>query len=113
MLTLVGQGSSRRSAFCDRVTRRNFLKIGTLGLGGLTLPQLLKADAEGGTGRSVKSVIMIYLVGGPPHQDMFDLKPLSSQRDRRPVAAHCDQSVRVSKSAKPFRGSQKGRTSWP
>ena len=39
------------------------------------LPHLLAADAERPKGSSPKSVIMIYLVGGPPHQDMFDLKP--------------------------------------
>src|SRR6478736_1019040 len=54
------------------LTRRRFLQIGALGAPGLSLPQLLRADA----GRSSnKSVILIYLVGGPPHQDMFDLKP--------------------------------------
>jgi hypothetical protein len=58
-----------------RLSRRSFLEIGTLGLGGLTLPQLLRAEAAGGTRSSRKSVILIYLVGGPPHQDMFDLKP--------------------------------------
>jgi Protein of unknown function (DUF1501). len=42
-------------------------------LAGLSLPQLLKAEAA--SGKRPKSVIMIYLVGGPPHQDMFDLKP--------------------------------------
>jgi hypothetical protein len=51
------------------------LQIGTFGLAGLTLPQLLKAEAAAGTRASTKSVILIYLVGGPPHQDMFDLKP--------------------------------------
>src|SRR6187402_3425828 len=56
-------------------SRREFLQIGALGLGGLTLPQLLKADAASGNRSSQKSVILIYLVGGPPHQDMFDLKP--------------------------------------
>jgi len=56
-------------------SRREFLQIGALGLGGLTLPQLLKADAANGNRSSQKSVILIYLVGGPPHQDMFDLKP--------------------------------------
>jgi hypothetical protein len=56
------------------LSRRSFLTIGALGLGGLTLPQLLKAEASAGVS-SPKSVILIYLVGGPPHQDMFDLKP--------------------------------------
>src|SRR5690349_5353632 len=55
--------------------RRGFLQIGALGLGGLTLPNLLRAEADSGVRSSRKSVILIYLVGGPPHQDMFDLKP--------------------------------------
>ncbi|MBI1918360.1 MAG: DUF1501 domain-containing protein [Planctomycetes bacterium] len=57
------------------MSRRHFLQIGTLGVGALTLPQLLKAEASAGIRSSQKSVILIYLVGGPPHQDMFDLKP--------------------------------------
>lgn len=55
--------------------RRGFLQMGALGLGGLTLPNLLRAEAASGTRSPHKSVILIYLVGGPPHQDMFDLKP--------------------------------------
>ncbi len=58
-----------------RLSRRSFLNIGALGIGGLTLPRLLRAEAANGTRSSQKSVILIYLVGGPPHQDMFDLKP--------------------------------------
>src|SRR5262249_23811846 len=58
-----------------RLTRRGFLKIGALGVGGLTLAELLRAEASAGVRSSPKSVILIYLVGGPPHQDMFDLKP--------------------------------------
>ncbi|HEY7424827.1 MAG TPA: DUF1501 domain-containing protein, partial [Gemmataceae bacterium] len=58
-----------------RLSRRSFLQIGTLGLGGLTLPGLLRAEAAAGVRSSHKSVILIYLVGGPPHQDLFDLKP--------------------------------------
>ena len=73
MLTVAGQQESGKS-FCDGLSRRNFLQIGTLGGAGLTLPGLLRAEAASGK-RSNKSVIMIYLVGGPPHQDMFDLKP--------------------------------------
>jgi hypothetical protein len=70
MLTILG----KRQRFCDGVSRRNFLRIGALGLGGLALPQLLRAEAGSGIGRSHKSVIMIYLPGGPSHQDLFDLK---------------------------------------
>src|SRR3954471_7872058 len=61
--------------FCDGISRRNFLKIGGLGAAGLSLPNLLALEAQAGIRNSNKSVILIYLVGGPPHQDMFDLKP--------------------------------------
>ncbi|HEY2894933.1 MAG TPA: DUF1501 domain-containing protein [Pirellulales bacterium] len=71
MLTIA---SDRARRFYDRVSRRNFLKIGGLALGGLSLSDLLRAEAAQGK-QSHKSVIMIYLPGGPPHQDMFDLKP--------------------------------------
>ena len=57
----------------NRPNRRGFLQAGILG--GLTLPGLLRAEAAAGIRSSTKSVILIYLVGGPPHQDMFDLKP--------------------------------------
>jgi hypothetical protein len=70
MLTIPGA----RSRFCDGVSRRNFLKIGALGLGGLSLPQLLHAEARNGIRNSHKAVIMIFLPGGPSHQDIFDLK---------------------------------------
>ena len=77
MLSIAGRSPSTRE-FCDGVSRRDILRIGTLAamgtLGGWTLPDLLRAEARTG-GKSPKSVIMIYLVGGPPHQDMFDLKP--------------------------------------
>jgi hypothetical protein len=56
-------------------SRRAFLQAGALGLGGLTLTNLLKAEHGAGIRSSTKSVILIYLVGGPPHQDMVDLKP--------------------------------------
>ncbi len=50
------------------------MQIGSLGLAGLSLPQLLKAEQDSGNGSRHKSVIMIYLCGGPPHQDMYDIK---------------------------------------
>jgi hypothetical protein len=56
-------------------TRREVLKVGALGLGGLSLPALLGAERALGVKQSHKAVIMIYLVGAPPHQDMYDLKP--------------------------------------
>jgi Protein of unknown function (DUF1501) len=72
MLTIAGR---TRSGFCDGVTRRDFLKIGGLALGGLSLPQLLQREAQAGISRSHKAVIMVFLAGGPPHLDMFDMKP--------------------------------------
>lgn len=60
---------------CPNVSRRSFLQLGGLALGGLSLPQLLRAEAQSGVRTSHKSVIMIFLSGGPPHQDMVDLKP--------------------------------------
>jgi hypothetical protein len=72
MFRIAGKSSS---TFCDGVSRRDFLKVGGLALGGLSLPQLLRAEAKAGVVNSHKSVIMIFLAGGPPHMDMFDMKP--------------------------------------
>ena len=69
MLTIYGNSGR----FCDGVSRRNFLKIGTMAFGGLTLADLLAAEARAGT-RSGRAVINVYLPGGPPHQEMFDVK---------------------------------------
>lgn len=67
--------SQKHSDYCDGVSRRSFLQLGAMGMGGLTLAGLLRAEAEAGVGSSHKAVINIHLGGGPPHQDMFDLKP--------------------------------------
>jgi hypothetical protein len=72
MLTIAGRV---HSGYCDGIRRRDFLKIGGLALGGLSLPQLLRAEAQAGVTGSHKAVIMIFLAGGPPHMDMFDMKP--------------------------------------
>jgi hypothetical protein len=66
---------TRQPAVPHRLSRRSFLKIGGFGAAGFALPQLLRAEEAAGITSSRKSVILIYLVGGPPHQDMFDLKP--------------------------------------
>jgi hypothetical protein len=75
MLNLFG-APHRDGGFCDGRTRRDFLTIGgTLFGGALAAPHLLAAEARQGTRTSHKSVIMIYLPGGPPHIDMWDMKP--------------------------------------
>ena len=76
---LVIPGGKQRS-FCDGVSRRNFLRIGTLGLsglglGGLSLPQILRADSALDQKSNDRSVIMIYLPGGPTQHETFDPKP--------------------------------------
>jgi uncharacterized protein (DUF1501 family) len=89
MLTIESGRVSR--GFCDSLPRRSFLQVGALALGGLTLPRLLRAEAAAGRGASDKSIIMIYLPGGPPHQDLFDLKPAAPVEIRgefQPIATH-------------------------
>jgi hypothetical protein len=68
----ISEGEQR--GFCDGVARRDFLKIGALGMGGLGLPGLLQAEKAQGKGRSQKAVIMVFLAGGPSHMDTFDMK---------------------------------------
>ena len=71
MLKILGPSQGR---FCDGVSRRNFLQLGALAAGGLSLPQLLQAEAQSGVRNSNKAIIMVFLPGGPSHQDMFDIK---------------------------------------
>src|SRR5277367_1624523 len=69
-------GAAYRS--CDGLSRRNFLKVGALGLGGLTLADHLRSKAaatQAGRPTQDTSVILIWLGGGPSHIDMYDLKP--------------------------------------
>lgn len=64
------------------------MKIGALSLGGLALPQLLEAENQAGIRRSHKAIIMIFLPGGPSHQDMFDLKmdaPIEIRGQFKPI----------------------------
>src|SRR5262245_60545431 len=72
MLSVFGRGTR----LCDGITRRELLRVGGLALSGLTLADVLRlraaAGAESGRG---KSVIMIWLRGGPSHIDSYDMKP--------------------------------------
>jgi len=75
MLTIFGK-PHRNGGFCDGVSRRDFLTIGGTVVGGaLSLPSLLAAEAQSGLMLSHKAIINVYLPGGPPHLDMWDLKP--------------------------------------
>ncbi len=56
-------------------TRREFLKVGALAVGGLTLADLLRLKAKATAPTAPKAIIMVYLNGGPSHMDMYDLKP--------------------------------------
>ena len=88
MLTIHGHKNSR---FCDGHSRRDFLRIGGLALGGLSLPSILRAEAKAGTGKSHKAVIMIFLPGGPSHQDIFDLKmdaPAEIRGEFKPISTN-------------------------
>ncbi len=63
--------------YCDGVTRRSFLKIGAFAFGGfsLSLADIYRAEASTGSTTSAhKAVINIYLGGGPPHLDMWEIK---------------------------------------
>jgi hypothetical protein len=85
-----------RVRFCDGISRRNVLKVGALSFGALnlTLADVLRAEAAAKkqdpfarTGH--KAVINIFLGGGPPHQDMWDLKteaPKEIRGEFKPIA---------------------------
>ena len=69
-------GSPQR--WCDGVSRRQFLQIGGLGAAGLALPALFRARAATPTGAGrAKACILLFMGGGPPQMDTFDLKPMA------------------------------------
>ncbi len=81
MVDLFGS-SDRGKTHCDGYSRRDFLKVGGMAAGGLSLGQLLEVEAAQKKGRSHKAVINIYLPGGPSHLDFFDLKPEAGREIR-------------------------------
>ncbi len=77
MLNIVSQPSSRK-VFCDGVSRRRMLQIGALGAFGLNLQGLVRAEQNTHlhpAARSKKSVILVWMHGGPSQLDTFDMKP--------------------------------------
>src|SRR4051812_40200595 len=104
MLTIAGPGSR----YCDGMTRRAWLRIGALGLGGLALPEILRAQPTPG---GIKGVIMVLLPGGPTHLDTLDLKPDAPAEIRgefRPIATNvpgihlCEHFPRLARCADKF-----------
>ncbi|HWB00669.1 MAG TPA: DUF1501 domain-containing protein [Pirellulales bacterium] len=77
MLSLFGSLPPRGKRFCDGLSRRSFLRIGSLGFGGaaLSLADVLRLEARAATSPPRhKAVINVFLGGGPSHQDMWDIK---------------------------------------
>jgi hypothetical protein len=89
MLSLVGPSARR----CDGLSRRSFLRAGSLGLAGvnLGLADLLRARAiaaeNGRPGPADRSVILVWLDGGPPQHETYDPKPQAPTEFRGPLKA--------------------------
>jgi hypothetical protein len=78
------------SFYAESISRRHLLKVGGLGLLGLTMPGLLRAEAAKQAAvktiaPKAKSVIFLYQFGGPSHIDMFDRKPDAPEGIRGPL----------------------------
>ena len=115
MLTIF---QNKANKYCDGVSRRSFLKVGAMGVGaaGLTLSDLFRLEAQaaavpGAAPVTKKSLINIYLGGGPSHTDIFDLKPDAPSEFRgefSPIATNvpgmqiCELMPRLAKSADKF-----------
>ena len=71
-----------------QTTRRGFLKIGALGLGGLSLADVLRLrQAQAATERRDTAVILFWMAGGPSHIDTYDMKPDAPAEVRGPFRA--------------------------
>ena len=84
---------------CGSLGRRDFLRIGTLGLGGLSLANLLQTEALGAkegvrpvTGKTGKSVIFLFLHGGPSQTETFDPK-MDAPAGVRSVTGEIDTAI--------------------
>ncbi|GDY22487.1 hypothetical protein LBMAG56_38340 [Verrucomicrobiota bacterium] len=67
--------SGASGPFCNRMSRRDVLRIGAAGIAGVTLAGLLRSNAVAANGGRAKSIINIILSGGLSHIDTFDMKP--------------------------------------
>src|SRR5207249_1510096 len=91
MLNVLGGDRFRT---CDGLSRRSILRVGVLGLAGMTLADLLRhrvRAAEQGRQPKETAVIQVFLEGGPSHIDTYDLKPDAPAEFRgefRPIAGN-------------------------
>lgn len=67
---------------CSGFSRRDFLRVGSLGLGGLTLPGLLELKAAAPTAARDRAVVLLFLQGGPPQHETFDPKMTAPEEYR-------------------------------
>ena len=82
-----------QNTFCDGHSRRDFLKVGALGMGGLSLPGLLQAKSLSDPKRvKNKSVIWIWLAGGPTHVETFDPK-MTAPAEYRSITGECKTPI--------------------
>jgi len=95
------------------LTRRDFFRAGGVGLFGMALADFFraKANAAGKKGPSAKQMILLWMAGGPPHQDMFDMKPetpppygseLKQGKTKVPGMEFCDLMPRLAQNADKF-----------
>lgn len=104
------------AGYCEGYTRRQWLRIGALGSAGLILPDLLRGRAQARSAHQAardtsfgraKSCILCFLIGGPAHQDIWDLKPNARAEFRgefQPIATSvpgisvCEHIPRIARS---------------
>ncbi|MCH2611621.1 MAG: DUF1501 domain-containing protein, partial [Pirellulales bacterium] len=67
--------SNKYSTPLKRLHRREFLRAGTLAMGGITLPELLRQRAIAGSQSRPTSVILFWMWGGPSQLETYDMKP--------------------------------------
>ena len=67
------------------IRRREFLRVGTLALGGITLSDVLKERTRVGDGSRATSVILFWMWGGPSQLETYDMKPDAPQEYRGPL----------------------------
>ena len=84
------------------ISRREFLQVGGLGMAGLALPELFRARAQASNPTptlrdmgKAKSCILLFMGGGPPQMDTFDLKPEAPAEVRGELPAHAHDSEPV------------------